>query len=255
MTEHKNPFLKENMKVGGGLWDGKNITITVSNTEVEWIKYKDGTSYIDTQTGKPAFINVWALAGIADDEENERKQTYSLGRFVPTKDGQSFVDPNTQEIGELSQSCEAAMLSNALEETGYDMSQLFDETSGLATVGRLVGATFTFQAVQKLTQSGKPKDNKNGYPDNRFFPTVFVGQTGVKGNGAVDSALFDFATSTVTDILKSNGGTLKRADLVKEISAKLRSDSRSAATVILVTKEEFFQGNIKRDGTSISLTA
>jgi hypothetical protein len=258
MSEFVNPLDDVNFTSGGGLWDGKSITVLQSGTDVDLLAYKDGSPVIDSRTGEQSKRNVWKIVGQAEDEDRERQETYSLGSLVPTPDGEGFVKGDGT-LGKLHSNSEAGKLAAAIKASGYDVNKLYDAKTGKTLLSKLVGATFTFKAEPKLDKDGNIKKNKKGYTENRFFPVAFVGQkdgVGAGGNGAVkvDADLLAFATKTVTTILNENGGTLSRAGLTKEISTMLKGDPRNVAVISLVIKDEFYEDSpIKREGTQLSL--
>ena len=245
-----NPF---DLIQGGGLWDGKTVTILESKTELDAMTYGDGTPVL--RGDEPVINRVWTIKGVAEDEDRERRESYSLGGLHPTADGTGFTKVDGTP-GRLHASSGAGKFVEALRQGGYDVTKLLDE-SNTVHVDRLVGEQFVFTAVPRLDKDGNPKKNKKGYPENDFYPQTYVGRKeGVgapKGNG-VDPELKAFASESVVELLKENGGSLSRADLIKKLSAKLKGDTRSVAVVGLVVKESFYEGSgVKKDGTQIAL--
>ncbi len=254
-----NPLDDVNFIQGGGLWDGKTVTILSSKTDVDLLAYKDGSPVINTDTGEQSRRNVWKISGIAEDEDRERQETYSMGALVPTADGEGFVRADGSS-GVLHKNSEAGRFSAALKAAGFDVGSLFDATTGKTVLSRLTGAQLTFKAEPKLDKNGEPKKNKKGYVENRFFPITFVGRkSGVGGNGvgtptATDPGLHAFALETVTKVLDANGGSLSRANLLKEVGKVIAGDTRSPAVVSLLIRPEFFADTpITVDGATISI--
>lgn len=251
-----NPFDEENFASGGGLWDGKEVTILDSKTEVDRLTYKDGSPVLNKSTGEPAVRNVWTLIGIAEDEEKERKQTFSIGGLLPTPDGLGFQKPDGTR-GQLHKNSQAARLATGLKAGGFDMSLLYKD--GKPDVSALKGARLYFEGVDRVDRDGKVKVNAKGYTEQDFYPTKFLGfkeGAGKAGNGAVSDEMKEFATETVAALIKEAGGTVSRADLVRAIGTKLNGDARGPKVVQLVLKTEFSAGAPwTLDDTTFSLGA
>lgn len=244
-----NPLEPANYATGGGLWDGKTVTITSAKTVIDRITYGDGTPWLDDQ-GNPGTNNALQITGIADDEETERRQTYSMGGLVPTNDGEGFVRPDGTP-GQLHKNSGLAKFNTAIKNGGFDLGQLWDAESQRTRYSNLVGARFTFKAELRLDKSGKVKKNKKGYDQNDFYPVKFVGfRAGAaatpKGNGA---ELKSKATAAVIAALTSApNNTLTRAELVRALA------SQGADVVSLVVQPSFHEGQSWRfSGTTLSL--
>lgn len=254
VEQNVNPFDDDNFVSGGGLWDGKTVTILDSKIEIDRLTFKDGSPVIDKNTGEPAVRHVWTIVGISDEDEKERRQTYSIGGLIPTPDGLGFTKADGTP-GVLHKNSAAAKFASGLKQGGFDMGLLFP--NGKPDVSGLRGARVVFKAVDRLDKDGKPKVNKNGYTETDFYPVQFVGfKQGVSkpGNGAVSDELKDFATETVTSIIVEAGGNITRADLIRQLTSKLAGDERGAKVVQLVLKPEF---NVSApwtvDGTTLSI--
>ena len=259
MTEEfVNPLDDDNFITGGGLWDGKTITVLGSEIGLEHIKYGDGSPWLD-KDGQPGVRRVWRVTGTAEDEDRERSETYSIGGLQPTADGEGFTNPRDGTPGKLHVTSEAGRFASALKKAGYDVAGLFNNKTGLTVVSRLIGARITFKAEPKLTKDGKVKTNKKGYVENYFFPQAYVGQAAGlgKGNGAVvDPDLQAFAQQKVVELLTENGGSMARADLFKNINKKLSGDARAVAVVGLLAQDGFYVDSpVVREGTQVKLAA
>src|SRR3990172_6558354 len=123
MTQYVNPFDEENFKTGGGLWDDKTVTIIESRFTVDMFHNADGTPWLN-DTGEQGKSHVWAITGIAEDEDKERRMTYSIGSLVPTADGEGFVKADGT-TGLLHKNSNAGKFAAALKASGYDVSKLF----------------------------------------------------------------------------------------------------------------------------------
>ena len=247
----KNPFLDENMSEGGGgLWDGKTVTILSAKAEIRQATKTDGTSF--TQ-------HVLSLVGIADDSERERREDYSAGlTAVPQGDGNGFTLPEGKGFFKTSN---VAEFLRRLAKSGFDMSKLFDESTGKQNLSALAGTRFTFVGVERKDAQGnvkksKSKKNDKEYIQYHFYPETFVGFKGgqtaaPKANGA----LREKATGVVTELLAgAENQTLTRANLVRNLATRLAGDADSNAIIALVVKDDFHAGQAwKRDGTTISL--
>jgi len=255
-----NPFDSANFTSGGGLWDGKTVTITAAKAKFSPMQRGDGTPVIDETTNEPIVKRVVEIRGIADGEEAERYEQYSIGSLVPTQDGEGFTKQDGT-IVPVHKSAEAAQFFDGVKNGGFDVNLLWDgKTQKLSA---LVGARFVMKGVDKLDKDGNVKKSKKGYDQQRFVPVKFVGFSntvksqsagnGVSGNGA--SALKDKATEVVLTILsEAEGNTVTRAELVRELGRRLAGDGDSSKIIALTTREDFHKGQVwKRDGASYSL--
>lgn len=245
-----NPFDSDNFREGGGLWDGKVVTITKSKTETKRLAYKDGSAVVN-DNGEQAVRNVWTISGIAEDTEKEITREYSIGGMIPTADGEGF----TRQDGKpaiLHKNSDAAKLAAALKTSGFDVNLLF--VNGKPKVSALEGAKLRFKGEDRLDKDGKPKKQKNNpkYTEQDFFPVEFVGfsATARKGNG-VDDATKAKATDAVMGVLAEAGGTLTQVDLVKALSRKMAGSADLPAIVGLVSKREV--PGVKVEGATFSL--
>lgn len=242
MTEKQtNPFDDANFASGGGIWDGKTVTITSVKAVVSKMQMKDGTAVIDDKTGEQAFRNNLKITGLADDEDTERWQEYSAGSLVPTSDGDGFVKADGTP-GQFHKNSAAARFFSAIKAGGFDLNRLF--VGGKPTLQGLVGARFTFQAVPRLDKDKQPKKNKKGYVENDYYPVKFVGfaagkEVPVPGNGA---AAKDEAVALVMNLLASNNGTLNRPDMLRAVAASVIGKPNGNAILTTITKDEFHQG-------------
>lgn len=258
MSEEKvvnpNPFDDETFKTGGGFWDGKQVTITKSYTGIEEMTYADGTPVLGKDK-KPIRQVSWILYGIAEDSEKERKEVYSAGDKVrPTADGKGFESVDGSPVTFHANS-NVAKLAKALKTAGYDIGQLFPE--GKQDVSKLVGARLAFVAVQKVGQDGKPLKDKKGYNKNAYYPSAYIGQTGLSaapaaaGNGAAD----DVAVEAVLAVLaEAEGGKKTRIELVRGVTKKLQGKPELFAAVQKVGDDKWHKDKPwKYDGLTASL--
>jgi hypothetical protein len=262
MSEHKkigNPFDEANFVSGGGLWDGKTVTILTAKAVIDRLTNADGSSVINERTGQPATKNVLAITGIADEDEAERRESYSAGGLVPTADGDGFIKPDGTPSG-FHKGCEMAHFSKCIKDAGFPIASLWDEEAQHMRVGRLVGARFVFKGQPTLDKDGKQKKNKKGYDVLKFYPVQFVGMKA--GSGATTSAgessaadLREKAVEVVLGILTAaEGGKVGRAELVRKVSAAMAGDQRCNKVLALVTRDDFHKDvPWTRDATSFSL--
>lgn len=252
-----NPF--EDFAVGGGLWDGKVVTVTEAKFAIDRLTYKDGKPVMDERTGQPSVRNVLSIQGIAEGEEKERRETYSIGGCVPTADGEGFLKADGTP-GKLYESCEAARFFKELKAAGYDMASLYDKAAGRSRISALKGAQIAFVAVPKLDKDGKPKRSKDGkYAENHFFPSRYVGRStaaAASGNGGVggDDAIKTKAIGVVMGIVAESGGSIDRPTLIRKVGSSMAGDKDVMRVVSLVAREDFHKAAPwKWDGTHITL--
>lgn len=252
-----NPFDPENLTHGGGLWDGKTVTILTAKAELDHIKYGDGKPVISERDGQPLIKNVIAITGIADEEEKERRETYSVGMLIPTADGESFVHPQTGEASHFNEKSDAGKLTRYLKDSGFDISLLWDDAAQKLKLSGLVGARFVMAGEAQKDKEGKVKINKKGYENQKFYPVQFMGFKPGVGNTTPQSnasELRDKAVEVVLDIIGEAGGKIGRADLVRKISGKMAGDPRANKVLALVTRDDFHKDvPWTRDATGFSL--
>lgn len=264
-----NPFDSDNFSHGGGLWDGKTITITSAKAKREALKYGDGRPVLDAKTGQQSVQIALYLTGISDGgDDKERHEEYSVGgKLEPTADGEGFVDP----LGgppKFHANSNMGKLSAALKASGYPIGNLIDRNpDGTIRMrfSRLVGARFLMKAEPKLGQDGKPLKDKKGYGKNVHLPVKYVGQaTGGAASaaggavaGAPASPLNGKASAAVLEALAAApGNTLTRADLVRTLAGKFQGagDPDANAIIGLVVRPEWHTGQAwTTDGVSVSL--
>ena len=262
MSEPKtgNPFLRENFAVGGGLWDGKVVTITKALTELIPMAYGDGSPVINDRSGKQSIQHVLSIVGIAEDGEGERKESYSAGQLLPTADGEGFLDPKTGTPGYWTGNSNMAKFSDALVASGYDAALLYNVAEKKIKVSVLVGCKFRFTAVPRLDKNGKQKINKKGYDENDFYPVEYLGKAAGVGTASAatptGAALVEKATDIVVTILAGAGGKVSRADLVKKVSQGMVGDSDAGKVIALIAKDDFHKDKPwTRDGTGYTLAS
>lgn len=253
-----NPFLEENiLQGGGGLWDGKNVTILRAKTMIDRLTRGDGSVVLDEKTGEPAVRHCLEIMGVSEDSDAERRETYSAGSIFPTPDGEGFqLADGTPAM--FHKNCEMTKFAAYLRDSGFDVTKLWDEKTTSMKASALVGAQFLFVAEAKFDKDGKAKVNKKGYTENRFFPQKFLGfKAGVGGTAPapVNTELHDKAVGTVLQILSEAGKKVGRAELVRKVSAALAGDSDSNKVIALVTRDDFHNGDVPwtRDSTGYTL--
>lgn len=260
-----NPLDPETFVHGGGLWDGKVVTITSAVAKSETLKHADGSVVVDDKTKAPVVQTALYIKGIADGpDDKERHEEYSAGeKVMPTPDGAGFVDKETGGPPKFHANSNIAKLAAALKTSGFDLSVLWDAAARKQRFDKLVGARFTMKASAKLGRDGKPLLDKKGFTKNIHLPVKFVGYaTGVSaaaaagsapaGNGAATDALGKKAETAVIGALAN--GALKRADLVRALAQQLTGDPDANAIIALVVRDDFHTGKPwKYDGTQASL--
>jgi len=240
MSDFKNPFDPDNHSAGGGVWDGKTVTITSAKFVLDPIMYGDGSPYLDKETGEPAFVHCLKVTGIAEGEERERKESWSIGYMVPTGDGEGFESPDGKP-GKMSLRCECSKFFAALKKSGFKMANIAKDDAPYIT--GLVGAQFEMEGIQKVKDNGELKFSKNGYPDIKFYPVSFVGYDANGRPGAVDDAIKDRAAEIVMTLLaESSNGKLTRVDLIKSLTSHLGNDPDKNTILALAMKPDFHEG-------------
>jgi len=242
MTNFVNPFDPQNFAEGGGLWDQKIVTVTES---------KFGIHRFNKSNGEEVVQNVWFVTGIADDEESERQQRYSIGGLHASSDGESFAKADGTP-GTLHKNSAGAKFAAGLAEGGFDTGTLIVDNAIKAS--KLNGARIEFKAVQRKDKDGNLKVNKKGYPENDFYPAQFHGYADGTTPKAVDETVKKQAEAIVTELLNAaENNTLTQADIVRGVSKKLNGDPNSAAIVSLVVSESFKNdGPWSREGNNLT---
>jgi len=246
MTEaFVNPLDPQNFSAGGGLWDGQTVTVTESKFGINRFNKND-------EANTEVVQNVWYITGIADNEEVERQQRYSIGSLRATDDGESFTKPDGSP-GTLHKSSAGAKFVTGLVEGGFDISTLVADEKVVAS--KLNGARIEFAAVQRNDINGKPKINDKGYPVNDFYPIKFHGYAdGATSPKAVDETVKKAAETLVLELLNAaENKTMTQAEIVRGVSSKMNGDPNSAAIIGLVISDEFkANGPWSRDGNSLT---
>jgi hypothetical protein len=256
-TKWVNPFDEENFLSGGGLWDGKVVVITYAKCEIERLTYGDGSPVINDRTGEQSVRNSLVLKGIAEDEEQERKESFSAGgSMIPSADGEGFIKANGEGQGLFHTNSEMHKLVADLRAGGFDVRSLWDEASHSQKFSRMVGAKLRFKAEPVLDKDGKVKKDKKGYDKKKFWPVEFCGYKEGKepGKAPAPGALKDKAVEAVMGVLTENGGKVSRADLIRKLSTALHGDQDCNKILALVAKDEFHKDvPWTKDGTGYSL--
>lgn len=260
-----NPFDPANHSQGGGLWDGKTVTITSATPKVEALFYgkdKGGAAVIDKKTGNQSILTALFLTGIAEGgDDKERKEEYSVGNLVGVQDG-AFV---MKEGGPLKFHANSnfGKLSAALKAAGFDIGTLLVRDAGGALVfiapgvpkqdySKLVGARFVFKAESKVGKDGKSLKDAKGYDKSAHFPVKFLGYSGgaqVKpAAGAVAApvvganGLEEKAVGAVLEVIAANGGKIARAALVQALAVKFKGQPESNPILGLVVNDAWHKG-------------
>lgn len=252
-VEPRNPFEPDNFRSGGGLWDGKTVTVVGAVTKVHLMARKDGTPVLN-DNGTQAYKNVLCITGLADDEERERDEMYSAGMLLPSADGLGFTHPQGKEVTFASNS-EIAKFALGLKNGGFDVKLLFP--GGKLNVKGLIGARLVMKGEDRHDREGKTKKNTKGYTEQSFWPVKFVGfKEGVSGAAPAGPSpeLRAKIIENVTALLGENAGTLSRADMVRKLSARLAKDPDANKAIALVSREDFHKDvPWVRDGTTYTL--
>lgn len=260
-----NPFDSDNFSHGGGLWDGKTVTITSAVAKTERLNNKDGSAYLDEKTRQPVFQTATYIKGISDGgDDKERHEEYSVGdKLVPTPDGEGFVSKDGTPP-KFHANSNMGKFAAALKASGFDLSTMV--VAGRQKLSALVGARFMFKAEPKLGKDGKPIKDKKGYDKNVHLPVKFVGYAqgggtrtaaagnGVAATGAAVGALDGKATGAVINALTAGGGKLTRAQLIQGIAQALSGDADSNTIIGLIVNDAFHKDKPwKYDGKEVSL--
>lgn len=280
-----NPFDEANASQGGGLWDGKTVTITSAVPKQEALKYgaaKGGGPVLD-KNGNQSILTALTLTGISEGSESdkERHEEYSVGDKITVgpggfamKDGSALKFHTNSNFWKL---------RTALTASGFDIGSLLVRDAAGAIVyiapgvpkqdyNKLVGAKFVFKAEAKLGKDGKSIKDGKGYDKSAHFPVKYLGTGGVaarpagNGNGsAAPSALEDKAVSAVLKALAAAKddkgvptGKLVRSDLVRALSAQLKAegepDQVANGIIGLAVQDSWHAGKSwKYDGLAASL--
>lgn len=254
-----NPFEEENFIGSGGLWDGKVVTILRAKAIVDRLAYKDGSPVLGAD-GTQAVRNCVEIFGIADDQEFERRETYSVGALLPTADGNGFVKPDGSPFNGFHKNSEMAKFCRGLQQGGFPMGKLWDAASEKATFDGLVGAQVVMHGEAKHDKNGNIKKNAKGYEEQKFFPVEFKGfKTGVAATPVAavtdTTALVYKANDAVMTALTELGGKATRAELVRKLSAMLVNDKVDGNKIVaMVARAEFHKDKPWTvDGTGYSL--
>lgn len=271
-SEQVNPFEPDAFAHGGGLWDGKTVTITRAVAKTEALTYGDGKPVIDDKTKVQSIQTGLEITGIADGgDDKERRETYGVGeKLVPTPDGTGFVSKDGTPA-KFHANSGIAKLSAALKASGFDLGMLIEKQadgSFKQRLDRLTGARFVFKGEAKLGRDGKPLKDKKGYDKQAFYPVKFVGfvagagagVAATPGNGAAhtptgNGALAAKAAGVVTAALAAAPeGKLTRAELMRTIAQTLAGDGDSNGIIGLIVRDDFHKGQPWHyDGVTASL--
>lgn len=268
-----NPFDPSQHATGGGLWDGRTVTVTRVRAQTEPMKKGDGSAVLDEKTKQPVIqtaLVVWGIAEGSDDKE--RYETYGAGeKLVATPDGEGFVSKDGGPA-KFHANSGIGKFSAALKGAGFDLGTLIERGADGAVrqrLSRLTGARLIFKGEPKMGKDGKPVKDKNGYTKSSFLPVRFVGyaaqsgtvaQPSAAGNGAAAAtgvipgrdALLGKAAGAVLTALAT--GPLTRAQLITKLAESLKGDTDANAVIGLVVRDDFHKGQPwKYDGTQASL--
>lgn len=259
-----NPFDSGNFATGGGLWDGKTVTITRSVAGIKLLTHKDNSPVIDAKTKKQASVIGLLIDGLAEGDEKERSVEYSCGdRMQPDADGESFSMKEGGAPRFHDRSGLGKMVS-ALTAAGFPMKELMANPAkyvGQQRWSRLVGAKLMFKAEAKLGRDGKPIKDDKGFDKQSFYPVKYVGMatgivTGVAASvGAAVAAVSNAAIVEKADALvigALSAGPLTRSQLVATLAAGLTGDKDSNAIISLIVRDDFHKGKAWKyeDGTA-----
>jgi hypothetical protein len=257
MSEQKkavNPFDEDNFIGGGGLWDGKTVTILSAVAKLHPLS-SNGAPVLDNN-GQPIIKNIVEFTGIADEDEAERREQYGAGSLLPTADGEGFVKADGTP-GAFHKNSDMAKVLRYVKASGFDVSKLWDEATEKPKLSGFVGARFVFKGEATKDLEGNIKKNKKGYEQQRYYPIEFKGFKNVPQNGsntAPSSELTDKAVGVVVSVLTENGGKATRAELVRKLAAKLAGDPEGNKIVALVAKADFHKDRPWTvDGTGYTL--
>lgn len=258
-----NPFDTGNMATGGGLWDGKKVTITRAIAKIEALVYGDGKPVIDEKTHKQSLQIGLFVSGIAEGEEKERTEPYTCGdKLTPDADGESFSSKDGTPP-KFHVNSGLGKFVTALISAGFPVKELQANPAkyvGQQKWSKLVGAQIVFKAEAKRATDGTVRKDKKGYDKNFFLPVKFEGmaagvvQSG--GTAAASSPTQDAIVAKASDLVMVAlaGGPLGRAALVQQLAQKLVGDPDSNAIIQLVVRDDFHKGKAwKYDGVNASL--
>ena len=255
MSDFKNPFDPDNFSLGVG-WDGKTVTVTASQFQVDKFEYGDGTPVVD-KTGQQAYANVWAISGVTEDSDSERTEKYSIGKtLVPTSGGDSFEHVNGKPGATFNTRAKAAKLAAALKASGFPLEKLVDG-DGRPSASGLLGAMFVFKGERLLNPDGSVKTDKNGYEKIEYYPVEFLGfNKNAPASKDVDNEVRNRAYDLVTNLLgEAEGKKLTRIQLIQAVTKALAGDADKNTILGLVVSDEFNSAAPwKVEGTTISLS-
>lgn len=245
-----NPFDPANHSQGGGLWDGKTVTITSAVAKTEALKYKNGDPVLDQKTKEPVIQTALYITGISDGgDDKERHEEYSVGdKMAATPDGEGFTMKDGG-AAKFHANSNMGKFAAALKASGFDLSALYQGGKQRLKSG-LTGARFVFKAEAKIGKDGKTIKDAKGYDKNVHLPVKFVGfATGVTrpaaGNGAaapVAGALDGKASAAVIKVLTEAGGAVPRAKLIQGIALAGATDPDTNGILTLVVQDGWHKG-------------
>lgn len=264
-----NPFDSDQFVSGGGLWDGKVVTITSAVAKTAALVRKDGSPVLDDNTKQQIVQTALYITGISDGpSEKERHEEYSVGdKLSPTPDGRGFIDKATGGAPKFHANSNFAKLLGALKIAGFPVGELYDVATRTQRLDRLVGARLLFKAQPKLGKDGKAIKDQKGYDKSIHLPVRFEGRAagtvaaaGSGGNGAAVStgAVSPLTDKAVTAVLGALAvapeSKLTRADLIRTLAQTLAGDTDANNIIGLVVRDDFHAGKPwKYDGTHASL--
>lgn len=260
-----NPFDQGNFATGGGLWDGKEVTVTRAVAGVKLLTTKDGKPVIDDKTKKQSAVIGLIVSGLAEGDEKERTVEYTCGeKMQPDADGESF-SMKDGSVPKFHVNSSLGKLVAALTASGFPVRDLLVGVGakyiGQQKWSKLVGAKLTFKAEAKLGKDGKPLKDAKGYEKNSFYPVKFVGMTaGIVSSGGGGSVGGVARPGSEAIVAKAEGlviealaaGPLTRQQLVQALAQKLAGDSDSNAVIGLIVRDDFHKGKAWKyeDGTA-----
>lgn len=267
-----NPFDPENQSQGGGLWDGKTVTITGATVIKQALVYgakKGGGPVIDKETGQQSILTALSITGITEGggSDKERKEEYSVGGKVDAQDG-GFVMKDGGPL-KFHATSNFGKFSAALKASGFNIGLLLVRDAAGAIVyiapgvprqdySKLVGARFVFKAEAKSGKDGKAIKDDKGYDKSAHFPAKYLGIGCVAakpaGNGAASAPAGALETKAVGAVLaalaKAPGTKLTRAELIRTLANDLgpsgSNDPNCNEIVTLVVNEQFHSGKAWR---------
>ena len=251
MADYVDPFDDANF-AKSSLFDDKVFTIVGVKAETDKFTNADGSAVLNDK-GEQVTQNVLAVTILSEDADREQRQVYSTGALRPTEDHLGLQDASGKPLDgvnvKLHGNSAAARFFTAIRKGGFDTKLLFP--GGKQNFGALVGSKWTGKGVDKLDRNGEVKKNKKGYAIQDFYPAKFLGFSDKKVVAVAD--VREKAVEVVKALLAEAGGTLTKANMMRQAAGKLVGKPHANDILTYITKDEFHKSAPWHfDGTTLT---